>query len=372
MQNWVRWTLGIIAIAVATSAVAALSLFAALHSGSSDFAYTFGTRTGVATAPTTGYGLATDIAGVPAGDLDQRLSDMKATGATWVRYDLSWKLVQPNNATSYDWSTYDRVTKAATDHGFKVLMIIDFAPVWAQKSGCNGSDICVPANPITYAKFAAAAVGRYKSYGVRDWEIWNEPNVGYRFNGKADAAFYTRMLKDSYSAIKRVDSSAVVITGGTSPASTDGNNYSPADFIKALYNHGAGGWFDAVGAHPYTYPISPAKSTSTDAWGQMSATHKLMADHGDGNKQIWVTEYGAPTDGPDPAKRVSEAEQAQMATDSIGIFHGYSWGGPFFWYNYMNSGSDTSSSENFYGLVAADGSQKPSYAAFVTAVATTK
>jgi hypothetical protein len=334
-----------------------------------DLIYTLGTRTNQTTAPASGYGYATSLIDLSGSALDQRMADMKATGVTWVRFDVSWKVVQPTAGGGYDWSSYDAMAQSARAHGLKVLMIIDFVPDWAAAKGCNtATDLCAPANPIQYAQFAGAVAKHFKSDGVSDFEIWNEPNITFRFEPAANPALYTRMLRDSYASIKRVDSKDVVLTAGLSPSETDGSDYSPTDYLKDLYADGAHGWFDAVSAHPYTYPADPTQSQSDDAWGEMVAEHAMMVAHGDGNKQIWITEFGAPTNGPDSTKYVSESEQAQIATDSVNLFKSYSWAGPMFWYNYTDTGTSTSDNENFFGLVRADGSQKPAYAAFEQAI----
>jgi hypothetical protein len=335
---------------------------------SPDFFYTLGAPSSENVTTSTGFGFATDLSGMSTSDLNQRMSDMKATGVTWVRYDLDWRVVQPNSPSSYNWSSYDSIAKAAQAHGLKVLLIIDFAPSWATSKNCPSSEICAPTNPIAYANFAGQAAAHFKPFGITDFEIWNEPNTTFRFEPAVNPALYTRMLKDSYASIKRANSKAVVITGGTSPAATDGSNYTPADFMAQLYKDGAAGYFNAVAVHPYTYPIDPTQSQSTDAWGQMTTIHNMMVAHGDGNKQIWLTEFGAPTNGPDQSNFVSEAMQAQIATDSIQLYRRFSWAGPMFWYNYTDTGTSTSTNENFFGLVRGDGSQKPAYNAFVQAI----
>jgi hypothetical protein len=334
-----------------------------------DLIYTLGTQTNVATTPQSGYGYATSLMGLSGSDLDQRMADMKTTGVTWVRFDVSWKVVQPTANGGYNWSSYDAMVQSANSHGLKVLMIVDFVPDWAAAKGCdNTASLCAPADPIQYAQFAGATAKHFKSDGVNDFEIWNEPNITFRFEPASNPALYTRMLKDSYAAIKRVDSKDVILTAGLSPSETSDSNYSPLAFLTALYANGAHGWFDAVGAHPYTYPGDPDQYQSDDAWGEMVAEHALMAAHGDGKKQIWITEFGAPTNGPDSANYVSESDQAQIATDSVNLFKSYSWAGPMFWYNYTDTGTSTSTNENFFGLVRSDGSQKPAYAAFEQAI----
>ncbi|HUD11157.1 MAG TPA: cellulase family glycosylhydrolase [Candidatus Saccharimonadia bacterium] len=343
-------------------------LLVAVSALNPDLLFTLGTRTGVPTAPASGYGYATSLIGMSNSDINQRMADMKATGVTWVRFDVSWKVVQPTKGGGYDWSTYDAMAQAAKSNGLNVLMIVDFVPDWAAAKGCNDSELCSPANPIQFGQFAGAVAKRFKSDGVHDFEIWNEPNVTFRFEPAANPALYTRMLKDSYAAIKRVDAKDVVVTAGASPSETDSADYSPTDYLKAMYADGAHGWFDALGAHPYTYPADPAQHQSDDAWGEMVTEHSIMAAHGDGNKQIWITEFGAPTNGPDSTKYVSESFQAQIATDAVNTFRSYSWAGPMFWYNYTDTGTSTSTNENFFGLVRADGSQKPAYSAFEQAI----
>ncbi len=323
--------------------------------------------------PTGGFGLATDLASLSAEELDRRLTDMKATGATWVRFDLSWDAVQHQSSSSYNWSAYDSLAKATAAHGFKVLMIIDFVPSWAAAPGCNSPQLCRPSDPAAYARFAGEAAGHFRPYGVRDWEIWNEPNISFRFAPSADPTLYAQMLKLSYRAIKRADPLAMVVTGGTSPSATDGSNYSPLDFLKALYADGAKGSFDALAAHPYTAPISPSQAHSTDAWGQLALIHDTMAAHGDGNKRIWATEFGAATNGPNSASnRVTEDFQARIATEGLTLFRRQPWAGPMFWYDYIDAGTTADTTEHFYGLLRADGSHKPAYDAFVKAVAASR
>jgi hypothetical protein len=313
------------------------------------------------------YGFSTTLDNLTPAQLNAKLSGMKATGANWVRFDVGWDVVQPNGPGTYDWSADDAVFAAISAHGMNAVGVIDFTPAWDRIPNCS-SKMCPPENVQPYANFAAAAAQRYSAYGVHDWEIWNEPNIYYRFKPATNPKLYAQMLKAAYIGIKGVEPNDTVIAGGTAPSETDASNLKPADFISALYQYGDKGYFDAVAAHPYTYPNSPAAGLP-DAWGQMTDMHNVMAANGDGNKQIWITEFGAPTNGPNVAgDHVSEAEQAQILSDAIRIWKTYSWAGPFFYYDYQDSGTSTLNSENFYGLLRADGSQKPAYGVWVKAI----
>jgi hypothetical protein len=341
-----------------------------------------GSTSGAIAANDDSYGFATSLDSLSPTALNQRLAAMQATGATWVRFDLSWNTVQPNDASSYDWETYDRIVAAINAHHLHGLAILDFTPSWARSAACANSKMCPPKDPAQFAVFAAAATKRYQSKSLRDWEIWNEPNIAFRYHPATNPASYTAILKAAYMAIKRTDPRAFVVAGGTAPSESNATNLTPADFLTALYANGAKGYFDAVAVHPYTYPDSPADNLPLSAWGQMTTMHNIMAANGDGGKKIWITEYGAPTGGPGSvalsgfstaeggADHVTEALQARIVSDSISIESQVSWIGPFFWYSYIDAGTSPSTVENFFGLLRADGSRKPAYATFVQMVAT--
>jgi hypothetical protein len=325
------------------------------------------------------YGIANNLARIPAAELAQRIDAMRALGITWVRYDIEWSNIQYGGSGQYDWSSYDRVVQAVSARGINSLLVISYTPSWARPGSCS-SPMCAPASADTYAGFTAAVANRYKGYGVHAYEIWNEPNNLNFFLPAANPALYTAMLKASYSAIKATDPQATVITGGTSPAGNSGGYMSPINFVNAIYANGGQGYFDAVAHHPYTWPYSPAFNNPYDAWGQLTSIHNTMTSHGDGSKKIWMTEFGAPTGGPGGLAtngmstseahddHVSEALQAKIITDAINISRGYSWAGPFFLYSYKDAGTASDTVENFFGLLRADGSQKPSYAAFQAAI----
>jgi hypothetical protein len=206
-----------------------------------------------------------------------------------------------------------------------------------------------------------AAAERYGTQ-VQAWEIWNEPNISYRFGPSVDVTKYVDMLKGSYKAIKAANPEAVVLGGSLAPTATTHRDLRPLDFVNAMYDKGAAGSFDALAVHPYTYPILPNDSTPADAWGQMITAHDVMADHGDGNKKIWITEFSAPTNGPNvPNEYVSEDTQADILAQGVTIFRSYNWSGPFMWYELTDSGTSTTSSEYFYGLKRANGITKPAY-----------
>ena len=315
--------------------------------------------------------------------LAARLDGIKATGARWIRLDFDWSLIQPKDSQTYDWSTYDRLVAAINTRNIAILAILDYTPAWARQSACNSTSKCAPASTAQFAAFAAAASHRYATKGMHYWEIWNEPNSRDFWQPAANPAQYVALLRDTYTALHQADILAYVITAGLSPQATSNGSYAPYDFLAATYASGAHGYFDAVGDHPYTFPLSPADNNSDDAWTQMArpvqSLRSLMLANGDGGKKIWITEFGAPTGGPGPVSTVAnpnldahpyvvdEGRQALLLTDAINLYHTYNWAGPFFYYTYQDSGTDPSTNENFFGLITAAGVHKQAYAVFQAA-----
>jgi hypothetical protein len=310
--------------------------------------------------------LGSSITGLTTAAMNQELDSMASLGVGWVRFDMQWDNVQSQNSSTFNWSDIDRAVAATNAHHIKILAILDFTPRWAASSSCPaGNTHCAPASAALFAAFAKAAVQRYSPAGVSNWEIWNEPNnVGF-WGPKADCNAYADLLKAAYPAIKQADPNATVITAGLSPAATDGANMSPPDFVSCIYDAGAKDYFDAVADHPYSFPQMPSTVT-LGAWAQMSLTspdfRSIMAANGDSAKKIWITEFGAPTNGPDSNWYVSEATQAQMVTDAFQLYKTYDWVGPLFWYTFKDSGTSTDTNENFFGITRNDGSTKPAYA----------
>jgi len=295
----------------------------------------------------------------------RQLEAMKATGARWVRFDMQWYVVQPSNANTYNWSIYDRTIDAIKQHGLNALAILDYAPAWAAMYGCvpNVNHKCAPADPQTFAAFATAAARRYTPQGVTGWEIWNEPNAPTYWYPRVNASDYAALLKATYPAIKKVNPKATVITAGLRSTTTTGS-LDQLDYITDLYAAGGGPYFDALGAHPYSYPALPSATTYANGWTQMLALHDIAASHGDAGKKIWMTEVGAATGGPHP---VSENRQAQIIAEAMRLRDSYPWAGPLFWYDFKDLGTRYVT-EDHYGLVRPDGTPKPAYHSFVEAI----
>lgn len=330
------------------------------------------TPTTATTAPTSRFTITGSRAGFAHGyelvrreapaDVEADLDLMAGTGAQWLRVGVSWAQVEPTPGAA-QWSGIDRVVYGALQRRLSVVVAVSSAPRWAAMPGCRSNE-CAPRDPGQYAAFIRTAVRRYATFGVHHWEIWNEPNHVPFWGPRPDPVAYTELLRQASSAIHALDPDAVVMNGGLSPASDGGGEISPVTFLRRVYELGGGPSLDAVAHHPYQYPDRPTAPSPSNAFLQTAALHDLMVQFGDGAKQIWGTEAGAPTRGP---RSVSEANQAIWLRELYNVWNGWAFTGPLLWYAARDTG-ERATVEDSYGLVHHNRTPKPAFGAFETMV----
>ncbi|MBV8949514.1 MAG: beta-xylosidase [Actinobacteria bacterium] len=300
-------------------------------------------------------------------DLNRDFDMVEFSGAKWVRIDADWNSIE-NSPGAWNWSYTDRVVFAARARGLNVLLAPTYSPPWARRASCASSMYCPPANNNWFGNFVHATVSRYAPIGIHDYEIWNEPNWDPWWASGPNAADYVALLKPAYLEAHAADPWAHVITGGLAPhgdlGADPGDPRNPVNFLAAMYNAGAQGFFDAVGNHPYP-PLPDGPWTGSITWNallQTSWEHDIMSAHGDGWKHIWGTEYGAPTGSSDP-KRVSEADQANYIDEGVRWWVGQSYTGPLFIHTVRDQTPSAPNDWSAYmGLLRGDFSTKPAYA----------
>ncbi len=327
----------------------------------------YGARTGIAA----GGLLQWETDAQQAADLDA----IAATGAKWIRVDIDWNAIQTTGPNEWSWGrATDRLVTNAMRRGLSVLGGLVYAPAWARPAKCAAVKYCLPADPNAFARFAQAAAQRYGAQstnaalrgGIDAWEIWNEPNHYPWVQPTVDATAYAGLLKAAYPAIKAADPGTTVVTGGMAPAPTspDGKDVTPLTFLQRVYAAGARGSFDAVGMHPYSYPVSPFVDKEWNAFTQVKFLRTEMVLRGDAAKKIWATEAGAPTG--TGSRSVGEAGQVQQVKDYMQAwFEGYKeFAGPLFWFQHRDSGTNPADVSQNLGLLRNNGTPKPAYAVF--------
>lgn len=318
-------------------------------------------------------------------DLAAALDDAVEVGAKWVRADLSWEDIQPDSPSLYQWDRFDRVVKAARVRGLTVLAVLAYTPPFARSSVCATSPSCAPVDPAAFAAFATKAAARYTPKGVTSWEIWNEPNIDF-WEPSPDPVAYTKLLRLTSKAIRQVAPRATLLMGGLAAVATDPKKHyiSQSSFLTAVSKLGGNKLVDAISYHPYTYPYLPsAKTTFGTAFEKISSTTTnlvaILAKYGTPDLPVWITETGAPTNGPGLASdgvnipvgttHVTEGFQASIAADTVSAAAANPHVGAVFWYADRDSGTNRAQRSRFFGLRRLDGTPKPAFAALRLAVA---
>jgi hypothetical protein len=238
---------------------------------------------------------------------DRDLQLTKDAGFNWVKQLVSWQDVEGAGKGQNDWTNLDRIVGQAEQHGLKLIVRVSQdpdRPFWAGNP---------PENAGHFADFLTAMASRYKGR-IQAYQVWNEPNLAREWGGRRpDPAGYTGLLKKAYSAIKRADPAATVITAGMAPTGTDTEIAMPdIKFYDQMYQAMKGnsdGYFDMLGVHAAGFAAPPEVSpdqTAADkpnyggerffAFRHVEDVRKIMEKYGDKDKRVAVLEFGWTTD----------------------------------------------------------------------------
>jgi hypothetical protein len=301
------------------------------------------------------------------------LDALQAAGTQWVRVDVAWGTIQPNNPTNYD--TYgvtqvDTRIKEIRARGMKVLLMFYWAPAWSSgTTEKNGR----PGKPGDYARAAAWVADRYDGTTSPDLkidaiELWNEPDLD-SFWSPAPAntriSDFAALIKAAGPAVKNANPDLSVVVGA--PASVDTDWYT--EFYKTP---GIVGTYDALGVHPYQSPGDAPPSAYDPQYGKYYLKHipalsQLMTTHND-PARIWATEFGwsthpnTPTT-PNYQRGVPRKAQARFLLKATRLMASYPRVEAAFWYNIRETDIGDTHFDS-YGLTTLNNTPKPAYYAF--------
>jgi hypothetical protein len=243
-------------------------------------------------------------------DFDRELDLLKDAHGGVVRFDIAWSSLETEGKGKFS-SWYvdkaDLFLQHAAERGLKAIATLWATPCWASsapetdKQGCAGAwwdrgvDRWAPANAADYAD-AADWVARRWGDKLAALEIWNEPNLPDQYSLRAPdpGAAYADLLKTAYPRVKQA-APALPVLGGVLA-------FSDGPFLERLYDLGIGGHFDGISIHPYNEwrdpddPWKPEYRKYTFLTG-VPWIQSIMAAHGDGDRGLWLTEFGFSTCG---------------------------------------------------------------------------
>jgi hypothetical protein len=224
--------------------------------------------------------------------LRQNLEKIRAVNFAWVRQTFPWAKIEPERG-KFDWAAWDRIVNALGET--KVIAVLDTSPAWSQTHPPSAQPNNPPLNPADFARFAAEFARRYGDR-VDYYQIWDEPNLGDRWNGEVDAAAYAEMLRQAREAILANDPHAVILLAGLAPT-TENSRKNTSDwlYLRQLYEAGAGKYFDIASGKPYGYSTGPDdRRVSPDVlnFSHVILMREEMVAHGDAGKPLWASHFG--------------------------------------------------------------------------------
>ena len=237
-------------------------------------------------------------------------SEAKALGADFIRVDVELNAIFEKagggKAAEPDWEELDEVIELAERHELQVLGILLAPPAYASTCPERWPDAgrCAAADPDEFGALAAE-VAEHARDTITHWEIVNEPDGAWAFEGTAEE--YAAMLSAAYDAIEQRVPEAKVVMGGLM------RPHEPAWLERVLATPGAGALhkFDIANVH-LRGPVEAVVRRYSEVRSRLAAL-------GFGGP-LWVTEHGYPAD---PAFQIDrahvggDAAQAAYLTQSL-------------------------------------------------------
>jgi hypothetical protein len=236
--------------------------------------------------------------------------ESEALGADFVRVDVEMSAIfeGPGGAERHaaDWKQLDRTLELARGHHVRVLGVLLAPPAYISTCPERWPDAgrCAAADNAEFGRLAGE-IAAHSQDTVRHWEIVNEPDGNWAFEGTPEE--YAAMLSAAYDGIKARAPDASVVLGGIMKP------HEP-------------GWLERVFATPGADAIHKFDIANVHLRGPVGAVVRRYGEFRAWlgargfTGPLWVTEHGYPADPAyqgDPAFTGGDAAQAGYLTQSL-------------------------------------------------------
>ncbi len=288
-------------------------------------------------------------------DLEKAVALMKEVGVGWVRLDFLWEDIEPRQG-EFRFTKYDYIVDLLSKNGIKILGLLNYAASWASPSGMWNDPAL---DNRFFVEYAQAVVSRYKDR-IKYWEVWNEPDSHIYWAKQDGLKSYSLLLKEVYTALKKIDPECKVLNGGLA------NGLSS---VNKLYDLGANNYFDILNVHYFDSPFHPDAIKRVIAYPELA--YKIMSRNGDAGKKIWITEIGCP--GVKRTLRVNnwwlgknptESKQAAWLREVFTELLKDKNVEKIFWAFFRDCDKHWDNGIDYFGLIRCDFSKKPAWYAY--------
>lgn len=299
-------------------------------------------------------------------------------GVQWERLIFPWSLIQKNGPTTWDTGYFtDQQIKDEVARGVQVVGLAMYTPQWATSTPATPRTTNLPVNlylafddPQNYwGQFIFKLAQRYKGQ-IDTWVVWNEPDmysdaIQYTWDGSVTDLY--QLVKVAYLAVKKANPEAKVALPGMTYwwDKEGGRPLYLARFLEAAAHDPSaaahGDYFDIVVLHQYSNPLN--------TFAAVKVMQRALATYGL-DRPIWIGESNvAPNDDPGaPITPILHATLDQQASYMIQAFALARAAGAERMSVYKMVDERPEGPGEMYGLVRNDGSVRPAFTAFQTAV----
>ena len=202
---------------------------------------------------------------------DKALEMMAIAGIRHVRIPLALTDKYMVKDGRIDFSVSDKVFANCDRFGISVLPIIDAV-------GEDPNAILADATKMAEFKSLIREVLLHYRGRFQMMEFWNEPNLNI-FWKNPDASNYVSLLKVVRGIQAETDPSLKIAIAGVASSSV-------IPYLRKCYEAGVKDVFDIMNVHKYCHPGGP------EGWFDLTDLKSLMAEFGDDDKPVIVTETG--------------------------------------------------------------------------------
>lgn len=172
---------------------------------------------------------------------------VKEAGFKWVRRGFLWQGVEKEPGV-YNFDKYAKLVQECKDRNLTLIATLALGndKLYGHVKDEKGRQ--------AYAKYAVAAVERFKGEKHIVWEIWNEPNTmtfwgrhGKKGNTDAYAEEYVNLVNAAVPLMKKADPNCVILGGSVSNLWKDSYEWQDFCFKRGILKSGIDYW----SVHPY-------------------------------------------------------------------------------------------------------------------------
>jgi hypothetical protein len=296
----------------------------------------------------------------------------------WERLIFPWSLIQKTGAAAWNDGYFsDQQISQEVARGIQVVGLAAYTPQWASSTPQTARPTNVPLNlylpfddPKNYwGQFMFKLAQRYSGQ-INTWIIWNEPDlytdqILYTWDGSISDLY--QLVKVGYQAVKKANPNAKVVLPGLTYwyDKQGGRPLYLARFMEAASHDPSaaqnGDYFDIVDVHQYSNPLN--------IYGAIRVYQRALAQYGL-NKPIWVGESNIVPDD-DPMNPLGPAFHGTMDQQAAYIIQAFALAraaGAERMSIYKLVDEAREGGNELYGLVRNDGTTRPAFTAYQTAV----